>query len=120
MVVVTVPLVREKVTRWRAWIGECLGPRRSEFNEFNRRMGLTSHHVWLSDGPHGPTAVVFHGGPGARTFLQKLGASDHPFDNWFRDRVCEYHGIDFSRIIETKSPELIMKWQAPQPAEVPA
>jgi len=120
VVVVTAPLVAEKVPPWRAWIQECLGPRRREFNEFNRRMGLTAHHVWLSDGPHGPTAVVFHGGPGAKTFLQRLGTSDHPFDRWFRNRVCEYHGIDFSKIIEIKSPELVMNWQAPKPAEVTA
>ena len=119
MVVVTVPLVVEKVGPWKAWIEECLGPRRREFNEFNRRMGLTAHHVWLSDGPQGPTAVVCHSGPGAKTFLEKLAVSEHPFDAWFRDRVCGYHGVDFSHIVATKSPELIMNWQAPRPVEVP-
>ena len=41
------------------------------------------------------------------------------FDTWFRNRVCEYHGVDFSHIIATKPPQLIMNWQAPRPVEVP-
>jgi hypothetical protein len=55
-------------------------------------MGLTTHRVWLSEGPYGPLAIVVFEGPGEKMSLQKLGASAQPFDRWFRDSIEESHG----------------------------
>ena len=90
MTAIAVSLIEEKIDGWRGWMDDCLGPRREEFDAFNERMGLTMHRAWLSEGPHGPMAVVVFEGPGAKTFLQKLGTSKEPFDkaatsrNWPR------------------------------------
>lgn len=111
MIVVTVPLIPSKVSAWKAWAQECIGPRKAEFEAFNRRMDLVSHRAWLSDGPQGPMAVVFHDGPGAKVFLQRLARSEHPFDVWFRERICEYHGIDFSQPPQIPAPELVLDWR---------
>lgn len=75
-------------------------------------MNLTAHQAWLSNGPQGPMAVVFHSGPGAKTFLPKLAHSQHPFDTWFRDCISECHGVDFSQPFETPAPELVLSWRA--------
>jgi hypothetical protein len=117
MVVVTVPLIPSKVTAWKVWIRECLGPRRAEFEAFNRRMDLVAHRAWLSNGPQGPMAVVFHEGPGAKVLLQRLATSEHPFDTWFRERISEYHGIDFAQPVETPPPELVLDWHARKPED---
>jgi len=117
VIVVTVPLIPEKVQAWKAWVRECLGPHKAEFEAFNRRMNLTAHRAWLNNGPQGPMAVVFHDGPGAKTFLRKLSNSEHPFDMWFRDHISEYHGVDFSQPFDTPAPELVMNWHAHQPED---
>jgi len=41
--------------------------------------------------------IVIHGGPGGKTFLGKLGASEHEFDKWFGSKVLEIHGMDITK-----------------------
>lgn len=119
MMAIGVPVVEDKIDAWKAWMtDECLGSRKEEFEQFNERMGLTTHRAWLSEGPHGPLAIVVVEGPGEKMFLQKLATSTQPFDMWFRDRVEEFHGRDFSELAEMKAPEMVLDWRAPSYAEV--
>ena len=114
MTAIAVPLIEDKIDAWKSWVkDECLGSRKEEFEEFNERMGLTLHRAFLSESPHGPVAIVLLEGPGAETFLQKLATSQEPFDEWFRARVEEFHGCDFSELGAMKMFELVMDWQAP-------
>jgi len=112
MAAIAVPLIADKVASWKAWVAECTGPRRKEFNEFNRRMEITEHRVWLTEGPSGPLAIVVLEGPGGETMIQKLASSDHPFDTWFRERISEFHGRDFSAPMEGSLPESLMNWRS--------
>lgn len=119
MMAIGVPVVEDKIDAWKAWMtDECLGSRKEEFEKFNERMGLTTHRAWLSEGPHGPLAIVVFEGPGEKMFLKKLGTSTQPFDKWFRDRVEEFHGCDFSELAEMKASEMVLDWRAASYAEV--
>ncbi len=113
MVAMAIPLIPDKVEAWKAWIDRCMGPYNEEFGEFNERMGLTTHRVWLAQGPQGPLAIVIVDGPGASDFIQKLAESDEPFDMWFREHISEYHGIDFSKPGVLQPPEMLLDWYAP-------
>jgi hypothetical protein len=112
MPAMTVPLLKNKVDDWKTWCSECMGSRREEFDDFNRRMGLTDHRAWLDDGPSGPLVIVLHDGPGSGTMLEKLATSDHPFDTWFRDHIIEYHGMDFTRPMPGDPPMNTIDWRA--------
>jgi hypothetical protein len=105
-----VPLLPDKVDTWKAWAQELNGSRQADFDDFNRRMGLTDHRAWLTQLPTGPAVVVLHDGEGADQFLEKLSKSDHPFDKWFRDSISECHGMDFSTA--PPGPELMIDWRA--------
>ena len=118
MSAIVVPLREDRVEEWRAWIRECTGPRKEEFNEFHERMGLTTHRVWLTRSPQGPMAIVVFDGPGAEDFRQKVARSKEPFDKWFRDHVSEYHGVDSSKIAKAEPPEMVLDWYVPSYAEV--
>ena len=111
---IAVPVLETKVDEWRAWVLECTGPRRVEFDRFNERMGLTLHRAWLMQTLQGPLAIVVFDGPGADNFLQKMATSQEPFDRWFRGRISEYHAIDFSRPNILNPAELFLDWQAPR------
>jgi hypothetical protein len=118
MKAMVVPLKRNKVEAWKAWIRECQGPRKEEFDSFNERMGLTLHRAWLTQGPRGPLVMVVLDGPGADNFMQRMATSHEPFDVWFRERVSEIHGVDFSQAGVVPPSDLFMDWHAPTYAEV--
>jgi hypothetical protein len=118
MFAIAVPLISNKVEAWKTWIRECMGPRREEFEEFNERMELTLHRAWLTEGPQGPLAIVVVDGPGANSFLEKLARSKEPFDRWLRERISEYHGIDFSKPDVVQPSQMLMDYRARTYAEV--
>jgi hypothetical protein len=113
MYAITVPLIRNKVDAWKAWIRECQGPRREEFENFNERMELTLHRAWLMQEPQGPRVIVVFEGPGSRNFLRKLANSRESFDQWFRERITEYHGVDFSKVDAMAPSEMFMDYHVP-------
>ena len=89
------PLIPDKLDAWESFIGELNGARKAEFDDFNSRHGLTQHNAYLQGNPDGShLVVVVVDGPGADSFMSNVGASDHPFDQWFADNVAEVHGID--------------------------
>jgi hypothetical protein len=120
MEAMAIPLLESKVQAWKDWVQECQGPRREEFEDFNIRMGLTTHRAWLTESRQGPLAIVVVDGPGAGTFMQKMATSNEPFDKWFRERVSEFHGIDFSNPSAVPPSELFMDWYVPGYAEISA
>jgi hypothetical protein len=87
---------------------ECSGPRREEFADFHRRVGLRGEEWFLQGTPEGTMLVMrLEGDPlGA---LEKLAASDHPFDVWFRDRCREVHGIDLTQPLPGPPPEQVFR-----------
>ncbi len=111
---IAIPVLETKVGQWKAWIQECLGPRREEFDDFNERMGLTLHRAWLMQSRQGPQVIVLFDGPGADNFLQKMATSQAPFDRWFRERVSAIHDIDLSTPDILSPAELFLDWQAPR------
>jgi hypothetical protein len=112
MIAMAIPILANKVEAWRGWARELSGSRRYEFEGFNDRMGLTLHRAWLAQGPSGPLVIVVCDGPGAGGFMQKLATAKEPFDRWFRARVTEFHGTDFSKPMTTPPPELALDWQS--------
>jgi hypothetical protein len=95
MAVMAAPLAAGSLAAWEAWLGELNGPRKAEFEEMNRRHGLTAHEAYLQPTPDGHyMALVVHGGPGGGDFLASLAGSDDEFDRWFIGKVAEIHGID--------------------------
>ncbi len=113
MSAIAVPIAPDQLDAWKAWNAEFTnGARSADFADFNARMGITSHRVWLFHSPMGPMAIVVHDGPGADDFMAKMGTSDHEFDVWFRDSVSRFHGVDFSAPPPGPPPELMMDWSA--------
>ncbi len=118
MLAIGVPLIENEVEPWKAWIRECTGPRREEFEDFNERMGLTLHRAWLTQSPEGPLAIVVLDGPGAKDFLHKLARSNEVFDTWFREHISKHHGVDFSKPGAVQPSEMLLDWRVPAYAEV--
>ena len=94
MGLVLAPIAEGKADAWKAWAEALAGPKKGDFDDFNRRYDLTLHQAWWCETPNGPAIVAIHDGPGADTFMQKLGQSDHAFDKEFIAKLSEFHDMD--------------------------
>jgi hypothetical protein len=85
---------------------ECSGPRKEEFEDFHRRVGLTSERWYLQQTPQGELhIVVLEGDPAGA--IGALASSDNKFDQWFRERIKAVHGVDFSQPLPGPPPEQV-------------
>ena len=96
MGMMVVPIAEGKVDVWKEWIGELMANRKAEFEDFNKRHGLSRHSAWLAETPTGPVVAALHEGQGAERFMESLQKSSHEFDLWFKSKLEEIHGFDFS------------------------
>jgi len=103
---VIAPIVAEHLDRWNDLAQELSGPRRAEWDDYLRRYGLTRHVSFLAQSPSGPMAVLFMEGPGAATLMQRFATSQHPFDQEFRARLEQCHGMSFSAPPPVPPPQL--------------
>ena len=96
MGLILAPIMEGKLEGWKNWTKGLTGSNKVEFADFNERYGLSRHNVWLVETPGGQVAAVLHEGPGADTFMQKVGQSDHPFDKSFIKAVEDFNGMDLN------------------------
>ncbi len=105
------PVVAGKVEAWRSYIKEMNGPRKNEYKESRKKVGLTVERVWLQHTPMGDFGVVYWEAQDIGKVFDALIKSDAPFDKWFRDKILvEVHGMDFSKMPPMN--ELILDFKA--------
>lgn len=95
---VVFPLTAGKVEEWGSWGKEILGPYRSEYEAFRRRLGLTAQRVYLQRTLQGDIAIIYLEGDDLQRTFQELRTSQHPFDVWFRQRAKDLlNGLDLTQ-----------------------
>jgi hypothetical protein len=82
---------------WRRFVQEVTEERLYEYEGLRRHLGLRSESVWLARTKEGETAVVYLEAENPERILSTLGASEEPFDLWFKERLLEFHGLDLAR-----------------------
>jgi hypothetical protein len=107
-VAMTFPLPPDKVDAWLRGMSEIAGPRRADFDAARRRQGVTSTKVWLQElpGGHAEILVIETDDPG-RAFTD-MGASQEPFDVWFRGFIMDVYGMDLSRPLPGPPPRQVL------------
>jgi hypothetical protein len=94
MGLVVTPILEDKLEAWKNWAAALTTSKKKEFDDLNKRYGLTRHEAWLVESPNGPLAVILHEGPGADTFMEKILHSQNIVDQAFAKSVAEFHGMD--------------------------
>ena len=94
MGLVVAPIKEGKLEAWKKWNASLAGEKKSEFDDLNKRHGLTRHDVWLAETPAGAMAVVLHEGPGSETFMQNVAHSENSFDVLMKQLIEDFHGMD--------------------------
>ncbi len=95
-IVLTFPILADKVEAWRRFCQEMAGSRRKSYEASRQQLGITRERLALVETAYGSTAVTTLEAPDIANALGQIIASTSPFDIWYRDRLKELHGIDLA------------------------
>ena len=88
-----VPIPPGKIDAVRRFTEECLGARKSEFDDLQRRFGVTEESYWLQRDPAGGGDLLIVVSNSDQTdFLEIMANPQTPFDRWYRDQIREIVG----------------------------
>ena len=88
------PILPGKTDAWKAAIAEMKGPRREEYLQARRNMGITKEVACLQQTPHGDFACVYVEASDTSGIIEKMVAATDPFHTWFKQAVlADCHGI---------------------------
>jgi hypothetical protein len=111
LMAVALPILPGKTEEWRAWMDEVNGPRREDFDESRRRVGV-HERTFLQSTPMGDLVIVTLEGEDPGPAFGKMMNADDEFTSWFTARAKEIHGVDLT-LPPTGSPsELVIDTDA--------
>jgi hypothetical protein len=103
------PILPGKADAARAFVREVLGPRQRDWDDLQRRQGVTAERYFLQASPEGDLLIV----TGEGTFTpvsQWHDPAGIPFDRWFAEQVKDVTGVDV-RELGDELPELLGEWR---------
>ena len=106
------PVLPGKTEQWKHFCQEMVGPRRSEYEASNKRLGITRVVTSLQQTPQGDMAIVYLEAQDIPRVFEGYASSQEPFDVWFREQVKDIHGVDFSKPLPGPLPEVVIDWRA--------
>ena len=103
------PVLPGKAEVARRFVTEVLGPRRSDWDDLQRRQGVTRESYFLQHDPAGDLFIVT--GEGTFTPISEwLDPDGIPFDRWFADQIREITGLEV-RELGDEPPEHLGDWR---------
>jgi len=96
------PLKKGKTENYKAFLKECLGPRRKEYEELLQRYGLNTVKIWIHTLDGKDYALFIHEmDEDAGKRLEGWAKSTNPFDQWFDKNLRDCYDIkDMSNMPE--------------------
>ena len=108
-----VPILPGKLEAWKQFNYEINGPRRKEFEDQQKRVGISRQRVWLQQTPGGDMALVVQEGEEPQRAMEALAAPTDAFDVWFREQIKDIHGLDLSQPLPGPPTELFIDYMQP-------
>ena len=104
-----VPIPPGKTEAVRRLTAESLGARRTEYDDLQRRSGVTEESYWLQHDPEGGDLLIVVSSSDQTAFMEIMANPQTPFDRWYRDQIQEIFGFDASEPIGERN-ELLGSW----------
>jgi hypothetical protein len=92
---IAVPIPAGKADAVRRLFAECVGPRRDEYADLQRRSGISEESYWLQSDPTGDTLIVVSNRD-QNAFMEIMANPQTPFDRWFRDEMQAIWDFDLN------------------------
>ncbi len=106
------PILQGKIDTARAFQRELDGPRKSEYDASERRIGIGKELWYIAPTPGGDQFVAYMESPDFNKAFEMFVQSKDEFDLWFKARVAETTGVDLNDPPEMKLPELVSSYEA--------
>lgn len=116
-VVFAAPILPGKMGQFLQFVQDINVTRRAEYEDQQRRLGITRSQFWLQKTAYGDFALIAQDGKDIGEARRTLRASVEPFDVWFRQQIQEIHGNDVVRDTRPPHPRLCIEFhQSTQPS----
>ncbi len=91
----SMPLKEGKKADYMAFLNECMGPRKSEYENLLKRYALNSIKIWTHTLNGKDYAMFIHEmGDDAEKCLENWSSSTHTFDQWFDKHLRDCYDIE--------------------------
>ena len=104
-----VPIPPGKTEAVRRLTQESLSTRKSEYDDMQRRSGVTEESYWLQQDPEGGDFLIVVSDSDQRDFLEIMANPQTPFDRWYRDQIRDIFGVDPAQPAGARN-ELLGSW----------
>ena len=112
-VCVAMPVLSAKTDTARTFIRQLDAERRGEYDQSERRIGITKEAWFLAALPSGDHLIGYMESADFESALGQFAASRDPFDVWFKEQFLEVTGFDFEHPpADMRMPELLSLYQA--------
>jgi len=107
------PILPGKTADARAFMRDLDGPRKAEFDQSERRIGITKELWYLASAPGGDQLVGYMEAASFGQAVAQFSASQDQFDLWFKQRMADVTGVDLNNIpAGFAPPELLSHYDA--------
>jgi len=97
-VCLVMPILPGKTDDARAFMRDLDGPRKSEFDQSERRIGIGKELWYLATLPRGDQLIGYMEAADFNQAVGQFSASQVPFDLWFKQRMADVTGVDLNNI----------------------
>src|SRR5215210_6973637 len=104
-----IPIPPGKTDVVRRLTEESLGARRSEYDDMQRRSGITEESYWLQRDPEFGDLLIVVGNSDQTEFMELMANPQTPFDRWYRDQIRDIFGFDPAQPAGERN-ELLGRW----------
>jgi hypothetical protein len=112
-VCLVMPILPGKTADARAFVRELDGSRRAEFDQSERRIGITKELWYLATLPTGDQLVGYMEAANFGDAVAQFSASQDSFDLWFKKQMADVTGVDLNNIpADFAPPELLSHYDA--------
>lgn len=81
------PIPPGKIDAVRQFVADVLGARKAEYDDLQRRSGMTEESYWLQVDPDGGAALIVVSDNDQNGFWAIMANPQTEFDRWYRERM---------------------------------
>jgi hypothetical protein len=105
------PILPGKTESARDFQRELDGPRKADYDNSERRIGINKEVWYVAATPAGEQLVAYMESPDFNKALGAFVESRDEFDMWFKERLADATGVDLNDPPEIKLPELVSSYE---------
>jgi hypothetical protein len=107
------PILPGKTDDARAFMAELEGPRKAQYDQSERRIGIPKEVWYIAALPGGDTFIAYMESDDIQGAIGKFIESQDEFDSWFKRRLRETTGVDMENLPpDIAFPELLSSYSA--------